>query len=64
MEIQFILNKKQVSVEVNADSVLIDVSLIRLQECEVRMRDNELRALYSMDRRKIQTFLFRTGGRC
>ena len=55
MEIQFVLNDKQVKAEVGADTILLNV--LRDLGCKVRLRDDKLWIVYSLDQRKIPPFL-------
>ena len=76
MEIQFVLNGKQVTTEAGPDSILLDIlrdlgcksvkcgrETTNCGLCKMRMRDNELRAVYRLDRWKVPSVLFCAGGR-
>ena len=58
MEIQFVLNDKQVKAEVGADTILLNVLRdLGCKSVKVRLRDDKLWIVYSLDQRKIPPFL-------
>ena len=64
MEVRFKLNGKQVSAEViRRYHTSGCIEKFRMLQCEMWVRDNKLRTLYSLDQWKIQTFLLDSGSR-